>query len=172
MARRRAQARVGPADVPDLMPPSARVAWSYLAVILALVVAGVLVAIGNQTVATLSCPAESGLVLDDAAAVCRLGVGIWVAIIGFLVCLLPALVLVKLDVWLWLAALAGTGFLVAADATDQWWWWGIAALVPAAAALASAHWSQGAVFRRWQLGLILALDVAAVVVVAFWYLHG
>ncbi|MCC6498123.1 MAG: hypothetical protein IT193_17870, partial [Propionibacteriaceae bacterium] len=91
---------------------------------------------------------------------------------GFLLCLIPALLLLKLDWWLWAAFFAGAGFLVAADAASEWWWWLTAALIPAAAALLSADWERGASVRRWQLAAVLALDAAAVTALAWWFVNG
>lgn len=156
-------------EVPDFMPVSARVAWTYLGALLAAVAAGVVVALVNQTTANLICPAAQGE--DDAVVVCRLAFAIWSTIAAFLLCLIPALLLLKLDWWLWAAMVAGAGFLVTLDAVDQWWWWLLAALVPAAAALVSADWERGAAFRRWQLGLVLALDVAAIGALVWWFWH-
>ncbi len=152
------------------MPVSARVAWSYLAALLALVVTGIVVALANQTLANLLCITNS--TVDDAAAACRLGVAIWVTIVAFVLCLLPALLLVKLDVWLWLAAVAGAGFLVVLDAADQWWWWMVGLLVPALAALVSARWSGRRGVRRWQEAGILTSVAAAVAALAWWYVNG
>ena len=171
MAKRRARTQTDPVEVPDFMPVSARVAWTYLGVLLAAVAAGVLVAMANQLIAPLFCPSEGGLV-DDAGAVCRLGVAIWSSIAAFLLCLAPALLALKLDWWLWAATFTGAALLVVTDAVHEWWWWVLAALVPAAAALISADWDRGPVFRRRQLIGLLVLAAAALAALAWWYLNG
>jgi hypothetical protein len=170
MARRRARSGAGPVSVPDSIPVSARVAWTYLAVLLALVGAGLLVALANQLLAPLACPPVSGDVSGDLQVTCELGSAIWSGIVGFLLCLIPTLRLLKLDWWLWAAVFAGAGCLVAVDAATEWWWWVAAALVPAAAALLSADWNRGPRFRRWQLIGLLGLDLAAVGALAWWFL--
>ena len=129
MAKRRADRRPLPQQAPpELMPPSARVAWAYLAGLLALVGAGLLVVLANQVFPALVCPA--GPDLAEANLSCRLGLVIWSGIGGFLLCLVPAVLLLKLDWWLWVALAAGAGLMLAADAVDQWWWWTLAAAQP------------------------------------------
>ncbi|HQZ00155.1 MAG TPA: hypothetical protein PKV13_07870 [Propionicimonas sp.] len=160
---------------PDFMPASARVAWTYLATLIALVAAGVVVVLGNQTVGVLVCTgagagAGADVDADDLAVTCRLWWAIWLAIGGFLVALLPAVRALKLDWWLWLTLVAGSGLLVALDSVTDWWWWLLAALLPAAAALASADWERGPRVRRAQLGALIGLAVAAVAALIWWYL--
>jgi hypothetical protein len=170
MGRRRAHAPVRPAEIVAEMPISARVAWSYLAVVMAAAATGFLVVLFNQTVAILVC-ASAGKD-TDAFAECKLGIAIWVALLGFILCLLPAVLLLKLHWWLWATMVAAAGFMVATDAMTEWWWWVLAAFVPALSAMASANWERGERFRRWQLAIILALDVAAAATLVWWYLKG
>ncbi|MCA0294349.1 MAG: hypothetical protein LCH96_03365 [Actinobacteria bacterium] len=171
MGRRRAHAQARPAAEAAVdMPVSARVAWSYTAIVVATAATGFLVVLFNQTVAVMVCAAAGKD--TDAFAECKLGVALWVALLGFVLCLLPAVLMLKLGWWLWAAMAAAAGLLVATDAMTEWWWWAVAALVPAAAALASADWGRGRVFRRWQLGIILALDAAAAATLVWWYLKG
>lgn len=169
MSRRRPHQRARPAEVVDVMPVSARVAWSYLAAVLAAVGAALVVVLSNQTLAQILCTGGSG---DDAIASCKLGYAIWAGLAGYVLCLVPALLVLRLDWWLWAAMFAGLGFLISTDAIDEWWWWVAAALVPAAAAVLSANWDRGARFRRVQVGLVLALDAAAVAALVWWYANG
>lgn len=171
MGRRRAHAQARPVDETAVdMPVSARVAWSYLSIVIALAAAGFLVVLFNQTVAVVLCSAAGKD--TDALAECKFGVALWVALLGVVLCLLPAALMLRLGWWLWAAMAAAAGFLVATDSMTEWWWWAVAVLVPAAAALATADWGRGRVFRRWQLGIIIALDVAAAATLVWWYLKG
>jgi hypothetical protein len=156
--------------VPDALPVSARVAWSYLATLLAAVGALGLVVVANATVSVLVCANATGG--DDPVAGCQVGLAIWVALAGFVLCSAGTVLLVKLDLWLWAALAALVGLLVAADAVTEWWWWALAALVPAAAALASAEWGRGPAFRRAQRGMLVGLAVVALAVLVAWYLLG
>jgi hypothetical protein len=167
VGRRRPRAQASAVETVDFMPVSARIAWSYLAGVFAAVGAGLLVVISNQTVAAVACAAATGG--DDPVVSCKLGYAIWTGVAGFVLCLIPAVLALKLDWWLWAAMLAGLGFLVAADAVDQWWWWAVAALVPAAAALASANGGKGERVRRGQLVVLIVLDVAAVAALVWWW---
>lgn len=166
MSRRRARsAPVAHRTVADVMPVSARVAWTYVACVLAGVVTGLLIVVTNVSVAPVLCRAATG---DDFSD-CKFAWVIWVGIVGFVLCLLPTVLMLKLGAWLWAAALAGLAFLVASGALDQWWWWALAGLTPAAAALVSANWERGQTVRRIQLALVIVLDVAAVAALVWWY---
>ena len=171
MGRRRAKAAVVPVEVPD-QPISARVAWTYLAVVLALFGTGLLVVFATTVFTGAICPPVAADDTGDVQTSCQVGYLIWSTIAAFLLCLVPALRLLKLDWWLWAAVVAGAGFLVAIDSATEWWWWVCAALVPAIAALISADWGRGARFRRWQLVGILILDAAAIAALAWWYFAG
>ena len=151
------------------MPASARVAWTYVAALIAVVAAGLLVVIGNQTVGVAVCTAV-GDPADDLVVSCRLWWAIWLAIGGFVLALIPAVRALKLDWWLALTLVSGAALLVSLDAVTAWWWWLLAALLPALAALASADWSQGPRFRRTQLIVLMVLAVLAVAAVIWWYL--
>ncbi len=171
MGRRRAHAQARPvADSVSLMPVSARVAWSYLAVVMGAAATAFLVVLANQTFSVLACSAAGRD--TDAFAGCKLGVAIWVALLGFVACLLPAVLLLRLGGWMWATMAAAAGFLIASDRMTDWWWWVVAALVPAVAAVASADWERGRRLRRWQRGIILALDAAAVAALVWWYAAG
>ena len=171
MGRRRAKAAVVPASVPEL-PVSARVAWTYLAVVLALFGTGLIVVFTNMVLSGVVCPPVAGDDAGDVQTSCQVGFLIWSTIAVFLLCLIPAVRLLKLDWWLWATVVAGAGFLVAIDAATEWWWWVCAGLVPAIAALISADWAKGPRVRRWQLMGVLMLDAAAIAALAWWYLAG
>lgn len=166
MSKRRARSAQPVSSGPaDFMPVSARIAWSYVACLLAGVVTGLLVVVTNAAVAPALCRAATGDALGD----CKFAWLIWTGLIGFALCLLPAALVLKLGPWLWAAACGGLGLLIATGAIDAWWWWAIALLVPAAAALLSADWERGVILRRVQIGLILALDLAAAAALVWWY---
>jgi len=144
-----------------------RVAWAYLASLLAAVVAGLLVVVVDQAVVPWACPAP-GNTLEDAAAVCQLAWAVSTALLGFVVALAPILRLLKQDGWLWLAFVPLTAAWVMVDAVADWWWWAGLALVPAMAALVSAPWGHG---RSVQRGALVAAVVLAVVGLAWWYVR-
>ncbi|MGV8909306.1 MAG: hypothetical protein ACOH1Y_10015 [Propionicimonas sp.] len=160
-----------PASVPDMAVP-ARVAWTYLGVVLALFGTGLIVVFTNMVLTGALCPPVAGDDAGDVQTSCQVGFLIWSTIAAFLLCLMPTLRLLKLDWWLWAAVVAGAGFLVAIDAATEWWWWACAALIPAIAALISADWSRGARVRRWQLVGVLVLDAGAIAALAWWYFAG
>ncbi len=171
MARRRAQVAVRPVEVPDYMPVSARVAWTYLAVVLAIFCAALVVVTVHTALIGVICPAVPGDTEGDLQTTCEVGYVIWSSMAAFLLCLIPALRLLKLDWWLWAAMVAGAGFLIAIDAATEWWWWGIGALIPAAAALISADWAKGRRVRVWQRAGLLVLDAGAITALVWWYFH-
>ena len=105
MGRRRPRAQASAVETVDFMPVSARIAWSYLAGVFAAVGAGLLVVISNQTLAAVACAAATGG--DDPVVSCKLGYAIWTGVAGFVLCLIPAVLALKLDWWLWAAMLAG-----------------------------------------------------------------
>jgi len=125
-----------PVDRPDV---PGRVAWTYLATLLA-GVAGALVAIVARVplLAAVCGPVSGDLGLD-----CKFVVSLGLLLLGFLLTLVGALLLFKLVdvVWLWLAMLAALAALAAvADLAGQWWFWVLLVLAPAVAALASLRW--------------------------------
>jgi hypothetical protein len=171
MARRRAQVTVRPVAEPDFMPVSARVAWTYLAVVLAAFGAGLVVVVVHTALIRVICPVVEGDTAGDLQLTCEVGYVIWSSMAAFLLCLIPAVRLLKLDWWLWAAMAAAAGYLVAVDRATDWWWWAAGALVPAAAALVSADWGRGPLVRRWQLIALLALDAGAIAALVWWYFH-
>ena len=99
MGRRRPQAAVKAVAAPDLMPVSARVAWTYLAVVLAVFGTGLVVVVAHTAFTTFVCPPVPEDTTGDLQATCEVGYLIWSAFAAFLVCLIPALRLLKLDWW-------------------------------------------------------------------------
>ncbi len=170
MSQRRSRKRVAAvAHSVEAMPISARVAWAYLATVFAGVAAGVLGVVADQSLTLLIC---SGAADEEASLTCKISSALWISLVAFLLCLLPAVRLVKLDWWLWLTMVALAGLLVATDQVLAWWWWVAAALLPAAAALLSADWERGESFRRWQRVTLLGLVAVAVAALLWWYLQG
>lgn len=168
MSRRRAQQSPGSASVlVQDMPISARVAWAYLGSVLAAAGAGLGALMASQSVNRLVCANASG----EGALTCRVGAWIWSAVVCFVIFLLPAFRMLKLDWWLWLTMVAGAGLLVAVDQVTEWWWWLLAALLPAAAALLSADWERGARFRAWQQRGLVALVGLAIAGLVWWFVR-
>jgi hypothetical protein len=166
MARRRAraaQARVR--ALPDSLPVSARVAWTYLASLVAAVAAAGAVVVTNQSVAVLACRAAA----EDLVGDCKFSWMIWSGLIGFLVTVVPVALRVKLDWWLIVALWAQVGLWLIADAVGEWWWWAAVAVIPGVAALISADWQRGQTVRRVQVGVLIALAVGAVGGVIWWF---
>lgn len=165
MSSRKAKAaRPEELRTPVDLPVSARIAWSYLASVGALVIAGGTLVLGNASVGTAACRATS----SDAAADCRLG---W-AVVSTLVGLALGWVLLGLLLQLgWRYALAATSvaaLLVAVDRLETWWWWALAALIPLAAALASHDWGDGPRATRIRDIGLAVLGVAAVAALVWW----
>jgi hypothetical protein len=152
----------------DDLPVSARVAWTYLAALVAVVIAAGVVVLSNQVAAPLICRDPA----DGAIGDCKFALVIWVALAAFLVALIPVALKVHLDLWLVLALWAEIGLWVALDALDQWWWWAVVLLMPAGAALLSARWGSSSRLRRAQLAVIIAVLVAAIGALVWWYLRG
>lgn len=146
---------------PDL---AGRVAWTYLATVLAGALGGLLALIAYQIVNPLACP-----VVDEEAAdlalTCSLAWGAGLTLAGFAAAFFGALILLKLERRLaaWLAMLAGLLWLaVGLDGIGQWWWIALLALLPALAALASAPWWAEARPRIAQTATLGAVCLAAV----------
>jgi len=168
MARRRARApQAHLRAVPDQLPASARVAWSYLASLAAAIAAAGVVVVTNQSAAVVLCQASTSEVVAD----CKFSWMIWSGLFGFLLALIPIALKAKLDWWLILTMWSGVGFWLSADAIGQWWWWAAALVLPAVAALVSADWGQGKLVRRWQLAGLGAVGIAAIGAVIWWYFN-
>jgi hypothetical protein len=142
------------ADRPDA---PGRVAWTYLASLLAGVAGALLAIVLRVPLLPAICGGRTGeLGLD-----CSFVISLLLLLAGFLLALVGTLVLFKVAdaVWLWLAMLAGlAGLAAVADLAGQWWFWVLLVLVPAAAALASLRWPAPA--RVW-LGQRVAIVAAA-----------
>ena len=165
MSKRRARTAPVTRGAQDVIPVSARIPWSYLACLLAAVVAGLLVVLGDVGLAPILCRAAS----DDALGDCKFGWVLWFALIGFLVSLVPIALALRLGWQLVLAVIGLAGLLLSLDAIEQVWWWVLVALAPAAAALLSADWERGRGVRVVQWAVIAVIDVAAVIAVAVWF---
>ncbi len=151
---------------------AARVAWAYLAALLAAVVTGLVVVVVDQALAPVVCPQPGGDTLDDRAASCQLALALWAALLGFVAALAPVLRGLKQDWWLWVAMASGSIVLVVLDAVAQWWWWGALLMLPAVAALSSAEWSSQPRVTAGQRGVLAACAVGAAGLLAWWYLTG
>jgi hypothetical protein len=144
-------------------------AWSYLGVVVAAVVGGLVALVVYQVARPMVCPA----VVDDVAdlaVTCELVWTAGLAMAGFLAAYAGALRLLKVERWLgaWLGTFAGlVGLLMLMGYVFEWWWWLALLLLPAAAAVASAPWSNRPVVRRVQLGglgLVAAVALGVFVV--------
>lgn len=152
-ARRVSVERLGIAD---------RIAWTYLASVLAGAAGGLLALIAYQIVNPLACP-----ILDEDAAdealTCSVAAASGLTLIGFAVAFVGALFLLKLRHKLanWLAMVAGLLWLIVGLAGIGDWWWAILlALLPALAALASVRWSPR--FLRHQVACLAFLACVAI----------
>lgn len=165
MARRR-PSRPGTAAPVVLERPEvgARIAWAYLAVLLAGLVAGLLVVIGTAVFPAL-CRAN-----PDPGA-CVLGGSLATALLGLLLALGPIGRALKLGWYFWLAYLIGYAVLVILADFGAWWWWAGMAVLPAAAAAASARYAHGRLHPVQRL-LILLLSGVAVAALVWWYAFG
>ncbi len=162
MSSKRARAsRTDPVPARDVLPLSARIAWSYLASLGAVVIAAGVVVLGNVSVGTVACRAAG----EDTGADCRLG---WAVVSGLAGLALGWVILALLLHLGWRYAVAATGWaamLVAVDRLEEWWWWGLALLVPLAAALVSHEWAPSRRFRlwaNWGLALLVAIAIGAI----------
>lgn len=169
MGRRKARGVQARSALADDLPASARVAWAYLVSLAAVVGSAGLVVLTNQTVAVVACHAASG---DGAVADCKFAWMLWSGLAGFMLCLIPAALALKLDWWFVATAWGLAGLLLAADSIGEWWWWALALILPAAAALLSADWQRGLRWRRAQLISVISLGVVACAALVWWFLHG
>ncbi len=150
------------AERPDL---AGRVAWTYLATVLAGAAGGLVALVAYQFVNPLLCT-PAGEEAADQALTCSLVSGMGLLVAGFAAAFAGMLAVLKLDRRLaaWLALVAGLlGLLVGVDAIGQWWWVLAAVLLPTAAAVASADWSPRPQFRRGQVAVLAGLVVAGLV---------
>lgn len=154
-----------PDQVSEVLPISARIAWSYLASLGALVVAAGMIVLGNASVGTAACRIDAA----DAAADCRLGWAVLSGLVGIGVGWVLLGLLLRLG---WRYPIAATGFaavMISLDRLETWWWWLLAALIPLAAALLSHEWAQT---RRARVAREVGLSVLVVVAVGalVWWL--
>jgi hypothetical protein len=158
MSSRRAKtARPDPDLVPSVLPLSARIAWSYLASLGAVVVAAGSVILGNSSLGTAACRAYTG---DDAAG-CRLGWAVVSGLVGLVLGWILLGTVLHLGWRYWLSASAFAAGLVSVDRLETWWWWLLAGVVPLAAALASHSMSDPRRNRGRDLGLAIVCLAAA-----------
>ncbi|MGB4628452.1 MAG: hypothetical protein WBH64_03180 [Propionicimonas sp.] len=155
---------------PDL---ANRIAWSYLACLLAGVIAGLFALIGAQIARPLACPAVESA--GDLALDCGLLWGAGLALLGFAAALGPVLRLLKVQGWV-LSTLATvgvvTGLLGLFQFAGQWWWWLVLLFSPALAALLSASFSTQARFRWAQRAVVGGLFGSGIVSMAVWLFTG
>lgn len=146
------------------LPVSARIAWSYLASLGAVVIAGGMVVLGNASFGTAACHAAS----SDAAADCRLGWAVVSALVGLALGWVLLGLLLQLGWRYAVAATALSALLVAVDRLETWWWWLLAALIPVAAALASHDWSEEPRGTRIRDVGLAVLGLAAIAALIWW----
>jgi len=165
MSSRKAKA-VRPEELrtPVDLPVSARIAWSYLASLGAMVVGAGVVVLVNTSVASAVCRTRP----DDGIADCRLGWAVLSGLIGLAVGWVLFGLLFRLGWRYALAATSVAALLVAVDRLETWWWWALAALIPLAAALASHDWRDGARATRIRDIGLAVLGVAAIAALVWW----
>ena len=146
-----------------------RIAWSYLATVLAAIAGGLLALVAYQIVNPLACPVLSEDAADQALT-CSLGWGAVLMLTGFAAAFAASLVLLKLErpPTIWLTVVAGLLWLVVGlDGIGQWWWILLLVLLPAIAALASASWNASPKLRIAQILAPAALLAAAAATLAW-----
>ena len=164
---RRTKKRAEPVVVRDRPDVAARIAWTYLGCVLALVVGALVLLAVNALVAGYGCRlADTDAVADCqlAWAIVAFGAG---TLAGFGIVVKP----LKLDVWVWVALVVlGLAMLMVGQVWAVWWWL-VLLCVPALAAVASAPWAKG---RAWTLHRAAMLVLLAVVLVGavVWYVAG
>jgi len=148
-------------DRPDV---AARIAWTYLACLIALVVAAIVGVVANSFLAGFGCRLDD----PDAALSCRLGWDILVVAASFLLAFGLAARALKLDSWAWLALVAGMMGVLALSMGDTmplgtWVSTASFVLMPAVAAVISAPWWPKPPGRSVHHALLIALAVLGVV---------
>lgn len=146
-----------------------RIAWTYLATVLAAVAGGLLALIAYQVVNPLACPVVSEDAAD-LALTCSVGWAAVLTLLGFAAAFVGTLALFRIERRLtaWLATLAGLLWLVVGLAGIGRWWWILAlVLLPALAALASAPWAASPRFRAVQTWMIAAAAVVPTVLLGW-----
>lgn len=149
-------------DGPDV---AARIAWAYLATLLAGLVTGLLAVVASGLSSALC--GTSGDVGE-----CRFGWVLATGLLGIVAVMVPAALLLKLGWYHWCAFLTGYAVLVVTGAIDQWWWWVLAVTLPGLAASASAGYAQGGRTHPVQRWTLIGAAVAAAAWMAWWYAAG
>lgn len=154
------------ADGPDL---ANRIAWSYLASLLAGVVAGLFALVGAHIARPLACPSVESA--GDLSLDCGLLWGMGLALLGFGLALGPVLRLMGVSGWA-LATLATvaavTGLLRLVAFAGEWWWWIALLLVPSVGAVLTARWSDDARLVAGQRAVVGLLFATAITGLAVW----
>lgn len=151
--------------IPDRPQIAARIAWTYLDCLLALVVSGLIALIAHPIVASTSCRFDD----LEASLTCELGWIVVVVVLAFLLAFGAFVRLLRLDVWAWLALIAGMVGLMMVGRITEWWWWVALPFVPAVAAVVSAPWVRSGRGRLIHHLVIAAAAAAAVVGAVIWY---
>lgn len=149
----------------DLPEVGARIAWTYLCCVISLVVAALVALIANPIIDSTACRVADA----EVALSCRFA---WVVIVVVVATLggFAALARVfRLDVWVWLALVAGVFGWSIVGQIDQWWWWVVLLLVPAVAAAASAEWTKSDRSRQIHHLALIVAAVAAVTTAVIWF---
>ena len=136
-----------------------RSAWSMLAALVALVGAGLALALASALT-----PALCGG--DDAS--CALGWMVLIGMAGYVLVLLPACAIGGLGIWFWVAYVAGYLPLVMVAAVGDWWWWAALVLLPPVAAMVSAPLGRERL-PGVHRGVLLALALAGLGAAVWWF---
>jgi hypothetical protein len=143
------------AELPDTqISPAARVAWTYLATIVAAVAGGALAAMAAAVVPGAVCAAASEADYD-AGLTCMVFTAIALVAVFFVAAFAALFKPMKLDVWALCAFTAFTVGMLAWGRIDAWWWWTLMLFTPAATALASAPWFKGRAALAQRVALVM-----------------
>ncbi len=143
---------------------ASRIAWTYLACLIALVIGGIVALVVNAVGGSV-CRVDD----EEAALSCRFALDVVALLVGFLAGVALMLKPLKLDLWVWLPLFAGAAGLFMLARVDAWWWWVSLLLVPAVAAVLSAAWWPKPPGRTVQRVVLVVLAAAALVGAVMWY---